>query len=152
MAVCNAMVLAHYIVDKCTRDGEPVSNLQLQKMMYFLQTVYCRATGGELLFDDAFEAWPYGPVLSDVYTKYSDHGAEPIAERYDGADIAFCDDGDVSSFVDSGIESLRKKSPWELVRTSHAPGSPWFKVWNDGSGYKREIGNDLIKSYALRGA
>ena len=40
--VCTASQLAHYVVDKCTKDGKPVSNLQLQKILYFIQAVYCK--------------------------------------------------------------------------------------------------------------
>lgn len=53
---CDAMSLAKYTVTKCEKDNQPISNLQLQKMMYFLQSVYCRSTGGDLLFADQFEA------------------------------------------------------------------------------------------------
>ena len=61
---CDVMRLAKYIVQKCYQDGHPISNLQLQKILYFLQIMYGRSTEGkELLFQDDFEAWPYGPVF-----------------------------------------------------------------------------------------
>lgn len=141
MAVCNARDLAHYIVDKCTRDDEPVSNLQLQKMMYLIQYIYCRSNGF-LMFDDEFEAWPYGPVLPIIYDEYSRYGGRPITLRY--RDISNRPFGALTKWLDDGIETLRAKSPWDLVRITHADGSPWDKVWKDGDGYKDTIPNELI--------
>lgn len=40
----DAMEVARYVVSKCATDEVPVSNLQLQKILYFLQYVYCTAT------------------------------------------------------------------------------------------------------------
>ncbi len=139
--VCDARRLAHYVVDKCTEERYPVSNLQLQKIMYFLQSVYCEATG-QLLFEEEFEAWPYGPVLSDVYREFSSYGGGLICRNYDDFDPNML--GAAKVFIDEGIQVLRQKSPWDLVATSHADGSPWSVVWNSGAGYKKTIPNNLI--------
>ena len=145
---CNAVFLSHYTVDKCEKDGKPISNLQLQKMMYFLQSVYCRATKGNLLFKDPFEAWPYGPVLPEVYSEFSKYGGRLIHEQYnDNLWLPFS----VEKFINEGISILREKTPWDLVKTSHAPGSPWDIVWNGGLGFKKEIPNELIINAAITG-
>jgi len=137
---CTAMSLSHYIVDKCTRDGHPVSNLQLQKIMYFLQSIFCMSQD-KLLFADVFEAWPYGPVLRSVYNEYASFGGRKIEMKYQDTCAL---QPEIKSFVDSGIEVLRVKSPWDLVRTSHADDSPWAKVFKNGAGYKEPIPNELI--------
>lgn len=134
-----AIDLARYAVSKCYSEGEPVTNLLLQKMLYFLQYVFCSNTGGELLFGDEFEAWPYGPVLPEVYREYSFYGASPIEESYDDADLPSL--GEYRDFIDEGIVDLRRRYPWDLVRVTHAVGSPWWRAKNEGS---RTIGNDLI--------
>lgn len=139
--VCNARDLSHYVVDKCTTENHPVSNLQLQKIMYFLQSVYCEATD-RLLFPDEFEAWPYGPVLRDVYREFSPYGGGLICRNYNDFDPYML--GAAKDFIDEGISVLRRKSPWDLVATSHADGSPWSIVWNGDDGYKAKIPNSLI--------
>lgn len=144
-----ARQLSHYIVDKCTRDGFPVSNLQLQKIMYFLQSVFCRATGGSLLFQDEFEAWPYGPVLSDVYREYSAFGGRVIEVEYPSSETCLGVSPDVLTFLDEGIDTLRRKYPWDLVRISHTQGSPWANTYRDGAGYKQRIPNEMIINAAL---
>ena len=75
--VYSAMEIAEYAVNRRYRHGTPISNLQLQKILYFLQVIYASETG-ELLFADQFEAWPYGPVIRDVYVEFSDCGGFPI--------------------------------------------------------------------------
>ena len=35
-----AIDIAKYIIGKCTADNQPISNLQLQKILYFLQRKY----------------------------------------------------------------------------------------------------------------
>lgn len=142
-----ATEVARYVVGKCASDRSPVSNLQLQKILYFLQYVYCTATRGCLIFDEEFCAWPYGPVLPDVYGEYKFYGSHEINETFDGHfNVDF---GDARGFVDSGIESLREKYPWDLVRISHEDGSPWSVVWRGGAGNGRSIPNDLIRASAL---
>lgn len=145
----SAQNLSHYIVDKCTSESRPVSNLQLQKIMYFLQFVYCKASGGELLFDDEFEAWPYGPVLRDVYTEYSIYGGRVIEKHYSPDECALSIRPDVKQFIDDGVTALRKKYPWDLVRLSHAKESPWSVVYADGAGYRNIIPNKQIIEAAL---
>ncbi|WP_161555467.1 Panacea domain-containing protein [Paraeggerthella hongkongensis] len=139
--VCTASQLAHYVVDKCTKDGKPVSNLQLQKILYFLQAVYCKKTNS-LLFKEEFEAWPYGPVMVGVYREYSSYGGCSIYRRHSDADML--DFGNLKSFIDDGIDFLREKYPWDLVKIAHAENSPWDRVYRGGSGYKEVIPNDFI--------
>ena len=38
--IYDALDIAKYIVDKCTTEKCPITNLQLQKIMYFLQKKY----------------------------------------------------------------------------------------------------------------
>ena len=146
--LCTATELSRYVVGKCARDGKPVSNLQLQKILYFLQSVYCRATDGKLLFADEFEAWPYGPVIPSVYHRFSKFGGDAIDDCRNVDSPGF--NGGNRDFVDDGIEDLREKSPWDLVRTSHAPGSPWDEVYKGGDGYKTPIPNELIVKAATK--
>lgn len=140
--------VARYVVGKCSKDNVPVSNLQLQKILYFLQYVFCIATEGFLLFDDEFFAWQYGPVIPAVYDEYKFYGSHEIDETF-GDDFGI-DFGEARSFVDSGIESLRVKYPWDLVSISHEEGSPWRTVWNGGAGRGKRIPNALLRESALK--
>ena len=59
-------------------DGEePMTNLRLNKMM-FLAQAWCLTKTGNLLFDEPFLAWTYGPVIRATYDTYKANGAAPI--------------------------------------------------------------------------
>lgn len=139
-----AIDLAHYVINKCTEDKKFINNIQLQRILYFIQLTYCRATNGKLLFSESFEAWPYGPIVVSVYQEYIDLGARFINKKY-----TINIDNKLASFLNSGIEILREKYPWDLIRSSNAPGSPWDKIYQNGSGYKKIIPNKLIICAAL---
>lgn len=142
---CDAMDIARYAVARRYEHGRPISNLQLQKILYFLQFVYAGKTGS-LLFPDQFEAWPYGPVVRDVYVEFSNCGGFPIKQNFD-----ITVDSTIGPFLDAGIDTLAEKSPWDLVRISHAEGSPWDIVFNKEGRHKGIISNELILKCA-RGA
>lgn len=138
----SAMEIAKYTVSRRYRSGDPISNLQLQKILYFLQFIYA-SDNGALLFADQFEAWPYGPVIRDVYIEFSDCGGFPIKR---GFDIEI--EESLRPFLDAGIDTLAGKSPWELVSISHAEGSPWDLVYNKQNRHKGTISNELIMKCA----
>lgn len=140
-ALYSAEDIARYTVDKCYRDGKPISNLQLQKMLYLLQVVFLKVFR-MLLFSEEFEAWPYGPVLRSIYIEFSEYGGSPIRESFDMK--SFKIEREHAAFLDEGIEFLRRRSPWDLVRISHADGSPWDRVYNDMGDHKGTIPNKFI--------
>ena len=72
----SAMDIARYIVDKCTNDGCPISNLQLQKILYFIQRDYLKKDSQA--YSEEIQAWQFGPVVPDVYYRYCGFGAMPI--------------------------------------------------------------------------
>lgn len=69
-----AMDVAKYIITKCTRDEHPISNLQLQKILYILQKEYLQRDQKCLFFDD-FEAWAFGPNIPNVYYYFCGFGS-----------------------------------------------------------------------------
>lgn len=42
----DALTLAQYVVTKCVHDGCPISNLQLQKILYFIQAAALKKPEG----------------------------------------------------------------------------------------------------------
>lgn len=63
--------IANQLLVKAYRasDGELMTNLKLQKMLYYQQGFHL-AYFGTPLFDDEIEAWMYGPVVPSVYNHY----------------------------------------------------------------------------------
>ena len=53
--------------------GDTISNLKMQKLLYYAQGHFL-ATYKKPLFDDKIEAWKYGPVVKEVYDKFKIYG------------------------------------------------------------------------------
>lgn len=77
--MAKAMDVADEIITIAKEEGKPVSNLMLQKVMYFLNALSL-VNREKPLIDDGqhFEKWTYGPVIHSVYTEYASNGANPI--------------------------------------------------------------------------
>ena len=85
-------------------------------------------------------------VIREIYIEFSNYGGAPIRVSFNdsGAQIAPAH----REFIDEGIALLREKSPWELVRISHAKGSPWDEVYNVRNEHKGIIPNEMILAAA----
>lgn len=100
--------LAAYIVKYCLDKGKPVSNLQLQKILYFVQLESLRGKSRieEAIMPDAkFEAWRFGPVIRDVYYAYNLNAAMPIENISLGSNSKI----EVPNFVDGVVVGVLKK-------------------------------------------
>lgn len=137
----DVMKLAQYILYKCIREEKPISNLQLQKILYFIQGEHL-AQKGTPLFDKDFEAWQYGPVIRSVYSKYCGYGASSIVMLNKPCEEL---DSEICKFVDPIVDRLREENAWSLVEKSHKQGGAWERTFQDGKGRNYVISKDEIK-------
>jgi uncharacterized phage-associated protein len=119
-------------------DSDGISNLKLQKLLYYAQGT-ALALKGEKLFADDLLAWTHGPVVARVYHSYKDYGSRPIDfdEDYDDSGI---DDSD-KSILEDVYYSFAGFSAWKLREMTHNE-DPWKKTPRDEI---MDIG--LIKDY-----
>lgn len=75
-----ALDIAHKLLTsaKNAEGGELMSNLKLQKMLYYEQGFHL-AKFNTPLFDEDIEAWMYGPVVPTVYNHFHSFGANGIS-------------------------------------------------------------------------
>ncbi|MBF4390478.1 Panacea domain-containing protein, partial [Vibrio anguillarum] len=59
-----------YVIDKVTDSGESLSNLKLQKLVYYVQAWYL-AFENSSLCDEKFEAWVHGPVSRALFNRFA---------------------------------------------------------------------------------
>jgi uncharacterized phage-associated protein len=76
------MMLAHdvakYFVSLVDEEaGDSITNLKLQKLLYYAQGVNL-ALNDAPLFAEEIEAWTHGPVVPKEYHRYKQHGGEAI--------------------------------------------------------------------------
>lgn len=70
--IANQLLL--YSADK---GGELMTNMKLQKMLYYQQGFHL-AYFGTPLFNEDIEAWMYGPVVPSIYEEYKSNGRNGI--------------------------------------------------------------------------
>ena len=138
----SAINLSKYIINKCIDEDCPISNLQLQKILYYIQKEFLKFDN--IAFYDVIEAWRFGPVVPDVYYCFCGAGSMPISTHYNDVDMH-----DYTPFeledIDEIVNSKRILSPWTMVEETHKEGGAWDLVFKKGSGNKKEIPIDLIK-------
>lgn len=122
-----AIKIAEYIVTQACEKGDPVSNLKLQKLLYYVQGEALK-THGEPAFDESIEAWNYGPVVPEVYEKFRIFGAGPIFRKYETSSII----GETKDVIDRVIATYGGYSAWELVQETHKDGTPWSEAVKNG--------------------
>lgn len=133
----SALDISKYVVTKCVNDEIPISNLQLQKILYYIQKKYLR--DGDVAFFDSIQAWQFGPVVPEAYYYFCGNGANPITSIFDKT----LDEGDKKK-IDAIVEAKRQLDPWDMVEETHKPSGAWAKIYRGGLGNKETIPPELI--------
>ncbi len=139
-----AIDVAKYVIDKCTTDKRPVSNLQLQKILYYIQVAFYTNFDCPC-FSDNFEAWMFGPVVPEVYYQYCGAGAYDIVLKYPESHDIWETEKE-KSVVDQIISEKREMNPWDLVNDTHKEGKAWAQTYREGKGNKQIIDKELIRT------
>lgn len=133
--------VANYVLDACSKLERPLTNLSLQKIVFFCHA-WCLGRLGKPLIRHEFEAWDYGPVLQYLYRDFSSFGSAPITSRAFGInpstgfkEVVRADfDSEVAELLDEVVGFYSRRTSSELIRLSHVAGGPWFNVWNHAGG------------------
>lgn len=140
MAITTALNLAKYVIKECISHERPVSNLQLQKILYYIQVSFLKSFN-EPCFGEDIEAWKFGPVVPVVYYKYCGFGATAI-------NIASGEVNDIppkyKKTIDEVIKSKEKIFPWTLVSDTHTPGGAWSRAYKAGGSFS------IISTHAMK--
>lgn len=130
--------LAYNRVAEAEEGAEYISNLKLQKLLYYAQGCFLAVTD-KPLFSDDIVAWQHGPVVECVYHEYKANGANGIH---------FTDDFDFSEFTDKENALLKEVydtfgqySAWKLRNMTHAE-TPWLTTEQS-----KVIAPEKIKEY-----
>lgn len=135
MPLFDARAVANLILDLAGEDRKDISNLVLQKLVYFAHGRYLSETGQPLVAGE-FEAWQYGPVHPHVYNAFKEQGASPIHTRAQSVNPVTGERRPIPPLTDSAARevvtdvyrSLKRRSPTSLVAVSHAKNAPWHFV------------------------
>lgn len=105
-------------------EGELMSNMKLQKMLYYQQGFHL-AYLDTPLFDEEIEAWMYGPVVPCVYNRFKGNGnsgLEPSSEEIQLSDLEEALFNEVfqvyGAYSASGLMNMtHNESPWLTTPT-----------------------------------
>jgi uncharacterized phage-associated protein len=148
--------VANFVLDLAEADGQGVTNLSVNKIVFFLHA-YFLVQFGRPLVSAKVEAWNYGPVFRELYREFKPFGDKPIVGRAHrinpetgGREI--CDYGfsqDERLFLEEMGRKYVRFSPGTLVAMSHEKGGPWDQVWNHDTlaNASMSISNDIIKAW-----
>ena len=76
--------IARYFLGTFDQDsGDNISNLKLQKLLYYAQGFHVAMCEGEPLFPDAVVAWDHGPVVETLYHRFKTYGWQGIDRPID---------------------------------------------------------------------
>lgn len=157
MSNISAKTVASYFIEKASSQGNGVkelsgnndlTNLKLQKILYFAQIMYMKENDGRTLFSDEIQAWQYGPVVPSVYEWLRGCGAFVISDFDVELDDTSTLADNIKSFLDRVWNKFQGVSAWGLVQRTHKKGTPWDEVYNNGAGNKRVIGLELLRQAA----
>lgn len=120
--------------------------LKLQKLLYIAYCKYLKKYDN-VMFDEAFEAWKYGPVIKSVYYQFKHKREKVIVDvptanekRYLTSSIG----RKKLSVVEETINEFGHLTAKELVDLTHEEGRAWEKVYNC-NGPRKEITIEYIK-------
>ena len=120
----DANTLADYVLKKAAEKEIAVTNLKLQRILYYVQGHYL-AKFGHPLFPDEIHAWKTGPVVPNVYFTFSKYGPDPLRMRKE-PDMRRCP-SDELALIDSVISDKLNISASELSFMARRT-SPWSRA------------------------
>lgn len=87
--VTTASIIAKHILGACKAKQDFITNLKLQKLLYYSQAWHL-AIYDEPLFQDRIEAWVHGPVVPSVFREYRSFRWSPIWPTPDDDALLSC--------------------------------------------------------------
>lgn len=140
----SAMDIAMYVIEYANERNKPITNLYLQKILYYIQANELVETG-EPIFNESIMAWKYGPVVEEVYSFFSSFGSSTIKYNnifYNAKSIENVVKERINKIVDIKMDI----PAWELVQKTHEE-APWKKLTENGKVLNKEIEIDSIREF-----
>lgn len=156
--------VANFMIGRALRQRRPLTHLKLQKLVFLAYGFY-RALTGERLFRERIEAWPYGPIVPELYHEFKRFANRPIdrwSSNFEYDQNAFSTplvaDSDDSALLalntiwnEYGTDPLsqlvaltqRQGTPWDTARESAKKAGRTGELIDDGliDQYWEEIWN-----------
>lgn len=136
----NCYGVAEYFLAHISEDeGDLISNLKLQKLLYYAQGFHL-ALYDTALFPERIEAWMHGPVVPDLYHEYKKYGggALPLPK---GVDFSIYNE-QTRDLLDEVSSVFGQFSAWKLANMTHDE-----PPWKEAAPNKSEITHEALTAY-----
>ena len=126
-----AYQISKYMLCFCQKHGDSLSNLKLQKLLYYAQAWYL-ALYNKPLFGDRIEAWVHGPVVPRVYGRFKAWLWQPIEPTPNPDPLTKRTKDHVQEILEvyGGLSAFQlerlthQEEPWRKARKGLAPDEP----------------------------
>jgi uncharacterized phage-associated protein len=136
LIMSDVKAISSYFIQRSSEMNEnDLTNLKLQKLLFYAQAEYLNLNNGQPLFEETIEAWKFGPVVSSVYDWLKGCGAYPITSF----DVQIDFDSltqDEKNFLDGIWDKYSRYSANYLVSKTHETDSPWAKTFDEHANSK----------------
>lgn len=138
--MANALDVARFLIqlrDNDEANGQyfSLSNLKLQKLLYYCQGGHYLWDNEPLVVDYLFEPWEYGPVIRDIYWEFKKFGQNDIRLANIGEIDLKPNEMDTIRAV---WEELKGTHAFDLVRWTHEE-APWINASNNNDLFINEL-------------
>lgn len=120
---------SEYIITYYQEKEKKLTNLEIQKLAYFLEAIYMVCTNEDYLYNEEFLAWNFGPVNTTIYNEYKIFGRMPIELKrkviINPINL---------KYIEILYNLFSEFTPTELVNLSHANNSPWDEIYRASNG------------------
>ena len=136
----SALDVARYIIWYCKKQGYSISNLKLQKILYFVQANFLVSIGRPC-FEEDIEAWDFGPVVPEVYHEFKLFGSSDIPKFV-------CQNAEAvilkrdRALINEMVDQCAKYSASTLVEITHNQ-APWCDAYE-------KYCNNIIEKSAIK--
>lgn len=138
MRTYHAIDVAKRFLELAQAENMSVSNMKLQKLVFFSQVVSLQAFKQPIHGQNSL-AWDFGPVVQELYDivhrfvtdtrkQFSLNDAD-FAAAFSGAQTI--DDPDVLNVINAVWNKFKGWTALQLSNLTHRPGSPWAHVYNE---------------------
>jgi len=142
--MCKAIDVSDFFISLGKAETEdPMTNMRINKLMYFAQGWYLQKYG-KPLFQADIKAWKYGPVVPLIYKKYQSFGRNIITDCSPSFTMSNLSSDEIDILFDV-YDRYRKYSTSKLVEISQEENTPWSKTYKEGGDCTIPL--EMIKEY-----
>ncbi|GMB02265.1 type II toxin-antitoxin system antitoxin SocA domain-containing protein [Pelosinus sp. IPA-1] len=137
------LVIEYFLAKSIPKTQRAITNLKLQKLLYYAQGFFMASNNNDMLFRDELQAWVHGPVCHEVYTRYKEYGFNEIPKSNDEVILP----EEVTKVLDRVWNVFGSYNGSQLEYLTHRE-SPWIKARNGLKPW--EISNNPIDPEEIR--